>query len=130
MLLAGIALVLNAYCDEGALLRRQTALQKKIWRTEVNDMLYRNLIDTGAAGLIVTDYQGVKYLPGFESRTIIKDLETPSEFSAGAALPGVKYVLVRVAPGSEIEDLLTSGTNSGTFRRIAAAKGFSLIKVR
>jgi hypothetical protein len=130
MLLAGILLVLNAYCDEDALLARQSALQKKIWRTEVNDMLYRHLIDTGAAGLVVTDYQGVKYLPGFESRTIIRDLETRDEFTKGASLPGVSYLLLRVAPGSEIEGLLAAGTRAGTFQLIAAAKGFSLIKVR
>ena len=126
----GIVLVLNAYCDEETMMRRQVALQKKIWRTEVNDMLYENLIDIKTDGSIVTDYQGVKYLPGFESRAVIADLETFEEFSAGIALPGVKYVLIRAANSSKIKDLLDAGTKAGTFRPIAAAKGFSLIRVR
>jgi len=129
-LLAGIALALNSYCDENMLTRHQVALQKKIWRTEVNDMLYRCLVDVPTTGGIVTDYQGVKYLPGFESRAVIADLETVEELSAGIALPGVNYLLTRVTPPSRVNDLLAAGIRAGAFQPIASAKGFSLIKVK
>jgi hypothetical protein len=125
-----LVLALNAHFDEPALLRRQTALQKKIWRSEVNDMLYRKLMDERTDGLLVTDYQGVKYLPGFEARTKIADLESCAELSAGVALPGVRYLLLRVAQPSPIGDLLAAGTASGRFRRLGDAGGFSLWEVR
>ena len=130
ILLAGIAVILNSYCDEEMLTRHQIALQKKIWRTEVNDMLYRHLIDVPTSGGIVTDYPGVKYLPGFESRAVVADLETAEEFSAGIALPGISYALTRVQKPSRVDDILSAGIRSGAFQPIAQAKGFSLIKVR
>jgi hypothetical protein len=128
--LLGIVLALNSYCDQSMLTRHQIALQKKIWRTEVNDMLYRNLIDVPTTGDIVTDYPGVKYLPGFESRAVIAELETVEEFSAGIALPGVRYALTRVRKPSRVDDILAAGLRSGTYQLIAQAKGFLLIKVR
>jgi hypothetical protein len=130
ILLAGITLVLNSYCDEETLTRHQITLQKKIWRTEVNDMLYQYLIDVPTTGSIVTDYQGVKYLPGFESRAVIADLETAEEFSAGIALPGVSYLLTRVTEPSKVNDLLAAGIRSGAFRPIGQARGFTLYQLR
>jgi hypothetical protein len=130
ILILGIVLVLNSFCDENRLTRHQIALQKKIWRAEVNDILYRNLIDVPTTGGIVTDYPGVKYLPGFEARAVDADLETAEEFSAGIALPGVRYALTRVQKPSRVDDILTAGLRSGTYQLIAQAKGFFLIKVR
>jgi hypothetical protein len=126
-----LLLSLNLVFDKHYLIDRQLSLQKGIYNPLVDSMLYSRFSDRRLDGEIVTNYQIMKHLPGFEARTHIVDLGDWQDFSEKLSMPKVKYLLMLVGTGSETVNALIIGKlKAGQYRLIDNVDGHVLIRIR
>ncbi len=123
--LAGLAY----YLDDAYLIQRQVILQREIVRPAINRMLYASEASL-TDGFIVTDYQVARYLPGFESRAIICDVDDDEDFFRSLKNNNVKYLLISTWKYSQsVASYLNNAFRAGRYQFLGEVDNIILLKV-
>jgi hypothetical protein len=88
-----IIIFLSFYFNDNYLKNKQVYLQTQIGDSEVNFMVYKYCNQIKKDCFILTDYQILKYLPGFSDHCKLIDMYDNKEFFDNIKLPEVTNIL-------------------------------------
>jgi hypothetical protein len=128
VVLAGSATII----DKSYLMSKQLKLMREVGIPEINRFIY-SLLAEEAPGVIITNYQPIRYLPGLDGK-YINDLFADAQLTAvNIASPEAKYLLIFLPElnHAAVKSALSSLEVAGRINRLAdPCSGFSLYRLK
>jgi len=122
---------LNFIISPQKLHQRQETLQKQIFSSTKNQMLYDLIAENGPETRILTNYP-MQYLPGLGAYQVRFNFQDYDIFLANVQNPQIEYILLPNSVEQRIKDYINSKIDSGDYTVILRDKEwkvFTLIKI-